>query len=185
MLRASLRDMLARIEIPSYSSKLNRRDAGTLPSLDGLRAFSIGLVLLGHAIGLGEKRSFHFRYFFLHDGLGVHIFFVISGFLITTLLLTERAEFGSISVRLFYIRRALRILPAFGVLAATTFILSSLGYLDVPSWLWVFVFTYTVNFSAFASTFSFAHGVWAVGHLWSLSVEEQFYLLWPLVLRFA
>ena len=164
----------------SASSRIGGK-TGALPSLDGLRAFSIGLVILGHGIGPWGSHSFLFRYFFLHAGLGVRVFFVISGFLITTLLLDEKARFGSISLKLFYIRRALRILPAFCGVVVTTFLLSALGYLDIPSSLWAFVLTYTLNFVALAST----PGIWPVGHFWSLSVEEQFYLLWPLVLRFT
>ena len=145
-----------------------------IPALEGLRALSIGLVILGHAIGF--RRSFVFRYFFVHAELGVRIFFIISGFLITTLLLSEKATFGNISLKLFYIRRALRILPAFCVFVATVFILSCVRILDIPSRVWLFVLTYTVNFGT---------SVWVLGHLWSLSVEEQFYLLWPVAVRFA
>jgi hypothetical protein len=101
---------------------INRREAETIPALDGLRALSIGFVILGHAVGF--RRSFALRYSFLHAELGVRIFFIISGFLITTLLLREKEAFGCISLKLFYIRRALRILPAFCAFVATTFILS-------------------------------------------------------------
>jgi peptidoglycan/LPS O-acetylase OafA/YrhL len=160
---------------------MNRRTAGVIPSLDGLRAISIGLVLLGHGIiPLGVGHSFLFRLAFQHSGLGVEIFFVISGYLITNLLLKEKAEFGSISLRLFYIRRALRILPAFLVYVGTVFVLSALGYIDVPSRLWIFVLTYTINFTPGL----WDAGHWVVGHLWSLSVEEHFYFLWPLAVRF-
>ena len=156
---------------------MNRPKDTNLPSLDGLRAFSIGLVILGHAMRGREKHSLLFRLFFLHADLGVIVFFIISGFLITTLLMSERAEFGSISLRLFYIRRALRILPAFCVFVGTTFLLSLLGFIYIPPRLWIYVLTYTVDFVT--------QGVWEVGHLWSLSVEEQFYLLWPLLMCFA
>ena len=120
---------------------MNRPKDTNLPSLDGLRAFSIGLVILGHAMRGREKHSLLFRLFFLHADLGVIVFFIISGFLITTLLMSERAEFGSISLRLFYIRRALRILPAFCVFVGTTFLLSLLGFIYIPPRLWIYVLT--------------------------------------------
>ena len=73
-------------------------DRGKIPSLDGLRAVSIVLVLLGHSIALGP-RSFGFEAMFEHADLGVRVFFVISGFLFTTLLLKEQAQSGRISLR--------------------------------------------------------------------------------------
>jgi peptidoglycan/LPS O-acetylase OafA/YrhL len=105
----------------------------------------------------------------------VRIFFVISGYLITSLLLRERERFGQVSLRLFYARRALRILPAFLVFVACVVVLERLGLLTLPPHNLIWVLTYTVNFAP--------HGTWWTGHLWSLSVEEQFYLLWPLALR--
>lgn len=127
-----------------------------IPALDGLRALSIALVLIGHFIS-GNYRSFAFRALFLHADLGVRMFFVISGFLITTLLLNEKTLPGDISLGLFYLRRALRILPAF----------------------FLYVLTYTVNFA------SFPPFPWVLIHLWSLSVEEQFYFVWPLVMKYV
>jgi len=147
-----------------------------IPSLDGLRAISIMLVLGGHVIGSGPH-SVGFRVIFLHADLGVRVFFVISGFLITSILLNERAESGSISLRLFYIRRALRILPAFLLFIGCVALLSMFGVPPVPASFWLYVLTYTVNFVP--------DRPWVLGHLWSLSVEEQFYLLWPLVMRIA
>ena len=147
-----------------------------IPSLDGLRAISIVLVLAGHAIKVGHHPLW-FRVAFLHADLGVRVFFIISGFLITTLLLNERDQFGDISLRNFYIRRAFRILPAFLLYVGAVALLSIFGVTYVPGWYWLYVATYTVNFGPF--------GVWALIHLWSLSVEEQFYLLWPLVVKVA
>jgi peptidoglycan/LPS O-acetylase OafA/YrhL len=148
---------------------------GRIPSLDGLRAVSIILVMASHAIQGTHSLLFHF--FFLHSDLGVRVFFIISGFLITSLLLRERAESGRISLRLFYIRRTLRILPAFCLFVGAVACLNALGIIHVPPGNWVYALTYTMNFDT--------HPPWVLGHLWSLSVEEQFYLLWPLVMRFA
>lgn len=152
------------------------RLAETLPSLDGLRAVSILLVIGSHAVGL-EQRSFLFRFLFVHGNLGVQIFFVISGFLITTLLLREQADTGNISLHRFYARRVLRIFPAFYVFIGCMFLLRAAGTIQLPSGNLLYAVTYTMNFNR--------SGVWMTGHLWSLSVEEQFYFIWPLVLVFC
>jgi peptidoglycan/LPS O-acetylase OafA/YrhL len=147
-----------------------------IPSLDGLRAISIVLVLAGHAIKAGPH-SFGFRALFLHADLGVRVFFIVSGFLITSLLLNERSKSGSISLQMFYIRRALRILPAFFLFVGCVALLSTFRLILIPAWFWLYVLTYTVNFAQWSP--------WVLNHLWSLSVEEQFYILWPLVMKIA
>jgi peptidoglycan/LPS O-acetylase OafA/YrhL len=101
----------------------------------------------------------------------VVVFFVISGFLITRLMLSERAKSGYVSLRLFYARRALRLFPAAYTFIACVSLLWAAGILHLHSGdIWHAV-TYTVNFAPERS--------WQIGHLWSLSVEEQFYLIWP------
>ncbi len=109
--------------------------------------------------------------------LGVTVFFVISGFLITTLLQHEYARHGSISLPLFYGRRALRILPPsmayIGVIAA----FAAAGAIQLHHHDLLAAVTYTTNYHP--------NGTWDTGHLWSLSVEEQFYLLWPLAFAAA
>jgi peptidoglycan/LPS O-acetylase OafA/YrhL len=106
--------------------------------------------------------------------LGVRTFFVISGFLITTLLLGEYGKRGRISLREFYIRRVYRIFPAFYVYLAVLLVIMAVGWIELPGRDVAFAATYTMNFHA--------ERTWWLGHLWSLAVEEQFYLLWPLVL---
>lgn len=145
---------------------------GRMSSLDGLRAVSIVMVILGHLNGTR-------RFFRLDMGigdyahLGVTVFFVISGFLITTLLISERKSHGSISLRLFYARRSVRIFPAsFTYLIAMAFLAFG-GLIRLNGLDFVCGFSYTMNYLPNRS--------WQVGHLWSLSVEEQFYLLWPLL----
>ncbi len=140
-----------------------------IPSLDGLRALSILLVLTSHS--LPGTHSFLFQLLFLHADLGVRIFFVISGFLITSLLLKERSQTGKISLKLFYLRRVLRLFPAFYLFIGIA------ALLGTPPGNWIYVLTYTVNFDP--------DPPWILGHLWSLSVEEQFYILWPVVMAFA
>src|SRR6185437_3882217 len=91
-----------------------------IPSLDGFRAISILMVLYGHLVGTRNFPTAAVRTFDRALGdlghLGVLVFFVISGFLITTLLVREREKTGTISLQQFYLRRALRIFPAFYVL---------------------------------------------------------------------
>jgi peptidoglycan/LPS O-acetylase OafA/YrhL len=146
-----------------------------IPSLDGLRALSIGLVLLGHLAGT--------RHFLSHEAvarfgdlgnLGVRMFFVISGFLITQLLLAELAKTRTISLKAFYIRRTLRILPAFYVFILAASALALMGLVVVDRSDLLHAVTYTMNYHV---TDNFT-----LRHLWSLSVEEQFYLVWPLAL---
>jgi peptidoglycan/LPS O-acetylase OafA/YrhL len=155
------------------------------PSLDGLRAISILAVVWYHVPEL--------RLIWRTGFLGVHLFFVISGFLITTLLLREKSEFGKISLKKFYIRRTLRIFPAY-YLTLGLFLMACLTtselrgeplaiYLhNLPSFL-----TYTSNWFVYP-------GGWAPGApparvifvaAWSLATEEQFYLFWPWIVALS
>jgi peptidoglycan/LPS O-acetylase OafA/YrhL len=147
-----------------------------IPSLDGLRALSISLVILSHSFGPVPGHGFLFNLLLKHGGLGVRIFFIISGYLITALCIQEREQAGSLSLKLFYIRRALRILPAFYLYAGIMLVLGLSGRLPIPAHNWIYVFTWTMNYNPDRQ--------WFVSHLWSLSVEEQFYLAWPLALKF-
>jgi peptidoglycan/LPS O-acetylase OafA/YrhL len=144
--------------------------SGRFSSLDGLRAISILLVLVGHLSG-----TRHFLTLELGIGdyahLGVVVFFVISGFLITSLLLDEHAKYGRVSLKLFYARRALRIFPASYVFILCICLLWAAGVVHLQARDVWHALTYTVNYQTDRS--------WGFGHLWSLSVEEQFYLLWP------
>jgi len=143
-----------------------------MPSLDGLRAISIALVLYGHVTGtLGFPIA---RDRFGLAAAGVRTFFIISGFLITKLLLAEIASKGTISLRGFYRRRVLRIFPAFYTYWLVTLALVMTGLLAIPFKDMAYAATYTINYVTDRH--------WSVGHLWSLAVEEQFYALWPLTL---
>jgi peptidoglycan/LPS O-acetylase OafA/YrhL len=142
-----------------------------LPALDGLRMLAVVTVIVGH-VGYPVPAD-----------LGVNVFFVLSGFLITWLLLKERARTGRISFKTFYLRRAFRLLPAYYVFLA----LSLANYygrshggaaqrtdIIVPSLLY-----YANYFNALHD-----HPPTPISHTWSLAVEEQFYVLWPLVFSF-
>jgi len=148
------------------------RSSSHLPSLDGLRAISIVLVLLGHVNG---TKGFGRVYFGVGDyaHLGVLVFFVISGFLITRLLLIEHEKTGRVSLKLFYARRALRLFPASYAFISMMWLLSIAGVIHLNARDIWHAITYTVNYLPDRS--------WQIGHLWSLSVEEQFYFVWPCI----
>lgn len=153
------------------AGKFPQRIAGRIPSLDGLRAVAILLVVWSHGkYSLGDG---------LHGAalgrLGVRIFFVISGFLITGLLLQEREKTGAISLRDFYLRRAFRILPASYMFLLCMAAAAALGMIVLPFSVFISAWFYFQNYYT-------GPGVWDTGHLWSLCVEEQFYLLWPAIL---
>jgi peptidoglycan/LPS O-acetylase OafA/YrhL len=143
-----------------------------LPSLDGWRALSILLVLGEHekfVTGFPKNLSPAFQAVF-ESKMGVRFFFVISGFLISWLLLQEWNTNHNISLRNFYVRRALRILPVYLTFLATLYLLQHfVGYVNNDN-SWIACLTFTQN--------SFGSGH-ITAHLWSLSIEEQFYILWP------
>lgn len=134
--------------------------SGRIPSLDGLRAASMLCVVVDH-LGLGPNGL---------GAFGVQSFFVISGFLITSLLQDEHLRSGSISLKAFYTRRAFRILPA----ALTYMLVIGLLFPQARHDL-LYAVTYTACYHMRPSSE-------VLFHLWSLSVEEQFYLFWPLAL---
>lgn len=140
------------------------------PQLDGLRGVSILLVLLGHALHYSLHMGSPWGNL---AGLGVMLFFVLSGFLITGLLCQEEQKQGRINIVHFYINRALRIFPAFYFFIGVAAVLMLLQWItDVP---W-----YAVGVCLMYLRNIFGRGDSLV-HLWSLSLEEQFYAIWPWV----
>lgn len=139
-----------------------------IPSLDGVRAIAILLVMWGH---WAEVR-FHSSIAGAYASLGRRIFFVLSGYLITVLLMKERDKTSTIGLRRFYVRRAYRILPAAILFMLAVFVI----YWHELRWYHMAAAAlYLVNYD-------FAHP-WYLGHLWSLSAQEQFYFLWPVALK--
>lgn len=149
-----------------------------LPCFNGWRAVAILLVLGLHTEytpGMPPPLSdFVCRTF---DGwLGVRFFFTISGFLITWLMLQEENTAGRMSLKHFYVRRALRILPVYLACILVLAFLQLAGVAAQKGFIWLQLFTFTRNF------YQTGHFECPVSlHFWSLSVEEQFYLVWPLV----
>lgn len=140
-----------------------------IPSLDGLRAISITLVILSHLV---KWKHVSLEVIGSYGALGVHVFFVLSGFLITNLLLREYERTSTIRLGEFYVRRAYRIFPAAFMFLAVVIVL----YWQQMRW-----------YHKFAAVLYLANmdisRPWIFGHLWSLGIEEQFYLLWPFGLK--
>ena len=152
-----------------------------IPSLDGLRAVSITLVLLAHLSGTaGFPIARADGLGFIDTGnLGVRVFFVISGYLITTLLIRELDRTGTISLRQFYYRRTLRIFPAYYAYVGAIATCWIFGWVSLQHGDLLHAVTYTQNYALSHQS------SWYVGHAWSLAVEEQFYILWPATLLLA
>jgi peptidoglycan/LPS O-acetylase OafA/YrhL len=152
--------------------------------LDGIRGIAIAAILMVHSseflvVGIKQKPAYNALFRVMATGwLGVDIFFVLSGFLITTILLEDRdrADFWS----RFYLRRGLRILPAFAVVFAST--LAAIRFLAPEIHLTTAIILpalfFTENWTVLNNT-----EMPMLPHLWSLAVEEQFYLAWPQVVR--
>ncbi len=151
-----------------------------IPSLDGIRALAVLCVIWGHGAASIEQTPLvsHLRSFLPSGYFGVQVFFVLSGFLITTLLVRERQKSGRIAIGAFYRRRAYRILPALWVYLLVLVALIAFGVIGRSGEIGPRDF--------FAALFFYRNyyptdGSWWTGHIWSLSVEEQFYILWPLL----
>lgn len=139
------------------------------PALDGLRGLAILLVVVAHA-GIGLEP--------VGGQVGVTLFFVLSGFLITSILIVEKQQSGTIVLRRFYGRRARRLLPALCFFLVVSGLIFTLIVDDFAFWAstWPGLF-YVSNYAQV-----FDVDVFANTHLWSLSVEEHFYAFWPLIL---
>ena len=155
-----------------------------IPSLDGMRAVAVILVFLSHI---------HFTKL-IPGGFGVTIFFFLSGYLITTLLAREFDKNGRIAFKAFYIRRLLRLSPPLLITLAITFALYFAGYLSgvFDPWVAFSQIFYFYNYFAlyggpspyvpnFEDGTLMPHTIAGLGLLWSLAVEEHFYMIWPLM----
>lgn len=151
------------------SPKLTQYAGNTIPSLDGIRAIAILLVFLAHS-GLEN---------YIPGGLGVTIFFVLSGYLITTLMRIEYDQVGAIRFRMFYLRRLLRLMPPLFIIVSLAGLLASIGLIDGHFSLagLLSVLFYYGNYHVIAADF---HGIPAgLGVIWSLAIEEQYYVFYP------
>lgn len=141
---------------------------GRVPALDGLRGVAILLVVAGHVGMPGVEGG---------APVGVTLFFVLSGFLITRLLLTEHDATGRVRLGAFYLRRAARLLPPLLVMltALIGYVAVTGGRVDRAAAVSLAALSYCANWIS-----PMAGGLGPLNHTWSLSVEEQFYLAWPL-----
>ncbi len=148
-------------------------DSGVIPSLDGLRAISILIVLVSHT-GYGT---------IVPGGLGVTIFFFLSGYLITTLLMEESEQTGQINIGKFYLRRAFRLFPPLVVTLVVAYSLVMLGLL-AGGISWAGVIAQLLYFANYYGLFFDPGNTTAAGTgiLWSLAVEEHFYMIYPAVM---
>jgi peptidoglycan/LPS O-acetylase OafA/YrhL len=161
---------VAYFHLVERASNSPSRTLGYVPALDGLRGVAVTLVMLHHADLLPG------------GSIGVDVFFVLSGFLITTLLLEERAARGRISLIGFYARRARRILPALiALLVAYLAVVGLAGGTGLRDVALAGFFTGNAV-QAFVVPNPLIHSGVGLLHLWSLAEEEQFYLLWPVAL---
>ena len=160
-----------------------------IPELTGLRAIAVLMVVLGHAAhtvnGTYGGLLAPLR-LFAHGELGVRIFFVLSGFLITSLLINEQQETGKIDYLQFYARRALRIWPASYAYLVFVGLCGLIGVIDLAWQQLAFAALHGWNYGALlgldATSSAHPDGAWYLGHFWSLALEEQFYWVWPPVL---
>jgi peptidoglycan/LPS O-acetylase OafA/YrhL len=167
-----------------------------VPQLDGLRFFAFLLVFFYHgprmSVLFPAQSAGRVGLTFLQDWgwCGVDLFLVLSAYLITSLLLIEHEKYHAISLRGFYLRRILRIWPLY-------YLMATIGFFLMP---WLGLFAEPLNsashaklmkdhflayYTLFGNYSSGAHGyppVWTLAHLWTVTLEEQFYIVWPLIL---
>lgn len=178
-----------------HSGALMKSDKVYFPNLNGLRFFAAFIVLLGHQ---EQMKSYYLGmdpYLLVKNPdsgqLGVILFFALSGFLITYLLLMEEAKTKTVSVKDFYIRRILRIWPLYYFLILLVFfVLRFIPFFDLPhvdvdtaysprNLILYLLILPNVVIHALESVIPY------IGHTWSIGVEEQFYILWPLLMKFV
>ncbi len=180
-MRSILTTVAVQLRAPSLPNKAGGKPIGYLPTLDGWRFVAIGYVILAH---IGDSLANMFRpgwepfARFMHatGEFGVHIFFGISGFLITSRLLEEQMVDGRVSLKRFYIRRAFRILPPVVAFLGVAGILGVLGIVRIHLGHWLSALFFYANY--------YRDITWYVGHFWSLAVEEHFYFVWPALFVF-
>jgi len=165
------------------------------PGLNGLRFIAALSVIVGHVELIKLEYGIHnffdsIPFFHKTSGhLGVILFFVLSGFLITYLLLSEKGSYGKVAVKKFYIRRILRIWPLYFLMLLVVFLLFPLISKDPVSYTFFKsgnVLPSLILYVFFLPNLAYQLGIWVPtgAHLWSIGVEEQFYLGWPVLVNY-
>jgi peptidoglycan/LPS O-acetylase OafA/YrhL len=167
------------VQNSSNAGEARSTRSGYLPTLDGWRGLAILGVLACHGLAPLLQFNTHLADLALQGRYGVDVFFALSGLLITSRLVREHQRNASISLKNFYIRRCFRILPPYFSYLAVIALLSVAGFVRPNSKEWLSCLFFWRNYlpKSFLSA-----DQWYLGHFWSLSVEEQFYLLWPTLL---
>ncbi len=155
---------------------------GYQPGLDGLRGLLVVMIMVFHSFVLWSPlygRAVPGAY------ITINMFFVLSGFLITSLLLTEHDRHGRVSFSSFYGRRALRLLPALVAMLLVFLLYVALKHRDVlgqsvAALGWISI--YASNWAQRAGKMQDLYNSLSLGHTWTLAVEEQFYVIWPLII---
>jgi peptidoglycan/LPS O-acetylase OafA/YrhL len=159
----------------SQGQALNTRAADRrLPSLDGLRAISFLIVFISH-LGFMDSRP---------GGFGVSVFFVISGYLITTLMIREHQKYGTVSLPHFYLRRTARIFPGMYITLLLCVVCTSFHFVDgqIQPWGLAALALYLSNYTTWYSLITgVKYNLSGTSQFWSLCVEEHFYLLFPVL----
>lgn len=177
------------------SNTSQNQDNIYFPGLNGLRFFAAFLVIIHHIeqnkLLLNLPNNFFVPFIETIGSLGVTLFFVLSGFLITFLLLTEKERFKDISIKQFYIRRVLRIWPLYYLIVVLgLFVLPQFSFFDIPIWTEnvsnnlgiksIFFFLILPNVAALIT-----YPIPYAAQTWSIGVEEQFYLVWPWIIKYS
>jgi peptidoglycan/LPS O-acetylase OafA/YrhL len=171
---------------PSYAQPTNHSKTNYVPALDALRFFAFLAVFCHHAIGAYPRNSLGGRVLAEVEtagAFGVCLFFVLSAYLITDLLLKEKVSAGRIDLKAFYMRRILRIWPLYFPFVIGLFILGRIAphlHMRMSAAVLTTLLLFVSNFFIARNGFFLNSS----NHLWSISLEEQFYALWPVVLSF-
>lgn len=160
-------------EVPASASPVQKAEHRSIPSLDGFRSIAVLFVFIAHA-GLD---------FIFPGGFGVTLFFFLSGFLITTLMRIEHQKTNTVNIKHFYMRRLLRIVPPMFITVTIAILL--VVYKVIPSNTdWLAAASHYLFFTNYYGLMSSNEAITGCGPLWSLAVEEHFYLLFPLVFSY-
>ena len=155
---------------------LMRNNPKVIAGFDGIRGIAASIVALAHFGLYAIVGAPHWLYEHFGGRLSINAFFILSGYLITYLLLSERQTNGAISLRNFWARRFLRILPLYVLVVGIITALATAGLTQADSQALTFAWLYIYNF------LTLPHESPVLAHTWSLAVEEHFYLIWPLLL---
>lgn len=159
--------------VPASAPPVEKAEHRSIPSLDGFRSIAVLFVFIAHA-GLDN---------IFPGGFGVTLFFFLSGYLITTLMRVEHQKTGTVNIKNFYMRRLLRIVPPMYITTTIAIILVVFNVVESNTE-WLAAASHYLFFTNYYGLISYKEAITGCGPLWSLAVEEHFYLLFPLVFSY-